>query len=114
MYPDGRHNGFDQEIDRIDDSIRDLNMERENLLQNSGRKPMDPTNETLVFLAHEAGEMKALYKNEAKLSAEQRKTIQELREKLDNLEDVGKSRDAWAKEARELEEKLKKRNKRKR
>lgn len=102
------NNNYPGQIDDIEREIRDLRRKREELIQSAQIKPMEPKDQQLVTLAHEAGEMTAMYRLTAKKVEDLEKAVISQNEKIDRLSD----RDEWRDRALKAEESIKRRRKR--
>jgi predicted translin family RNA/ssDNA-binding protein len=100
-------NRMNPAIKGIDRQMEQLQREREEILSRDMPKPLEPKDQMLVTLAHEAGENKALYRGQFDRNEKQLETIKELRSKVDELEDIKQSRDIWRDRAETAEATLK-------
>lgn len=103
MY-DFEHNGmkrpYDPEVDRIDREVRELQMRREELLHRNLDRPLEPQVQSIATLAHEAGEMSALYRSTEKRADRAESKLKTVSESLDETRE---DRDNWRTRARTAE-----------
>lgn len=98
---------YNPEIDQIDQDIRMMQDHRNKLLKEAEVPKLPPQEQTLVVLAHEAGEMGALYRTERERRERAVTKIDKLQEIADRVPGLERESKYWREEAERLETTLK-------
>ncbi len=101
---------FPSSVEDIDRDINELKQARQDMIYRGTSKPLDPKDEQLISLAHEAGQMTVLAREESKRANKNEKDMKELvtalseekQRKINALND----RDVWRERAETAEKKL--------
>jgi len=104
---DGMEMGYDPAIEQIDQQIETLRRRRLDLLEKAEAPKLPAAEFTMITLAHEAGQMSALYRNSEQKCTELKGTIEKLQSKVDGLEGIQLVCDQWRERAEKAELTLK-------
>lgn len=77
-------NYYPASVSDIDKDIRELKHARQQMIQEATSKPMDPKDEQLVSLAHEAGQNEAYHRTYRERAEKAEKSLKEVSENFDS------------------------------